>query len=180
MQPSNGWILIFDEPPQVTVASLPGVSVRLTGIGSSRNTFTDADGHFRFLELDPGSYQITAAMDGFSTVEYPRVDIRVGRFSALEVTLSTAPTHCPVVTAETPLLNERKITRGVAISQLELERIPTARDPWTIVTQAPGVLSDRINVGGSGSGQQAVFTTAGTSNDENAVSIDGVNITDML
>lgn len=31
------------------------------------------------------------------------------------------------------------------------------RDPWAVVTQTPGVLSDRINVGGNESGQQAVF-----------------------
>jgi hypothetical protein len=30
---------------------------------------------------------------------------------------------------------------------VELERVPTARDPWAILQQTPGVLIDRINVG---------------------------------
>lgn len=60
------------------------------------------------------------------------------------------------VTAEAPILDERKISRGVAISQPELEKAPTARDPWIVMSQAPGVLADRVNVGGNEAGQRAV------------------------
>jgi Ca-activated chloride channel family protein len=52
------------------------------------------------------------------------------------------------VTAESPLLDERRITTGATITQTELERIPTARDPWAVLDDTPGVLADRINVGG--------------------------------
>src|SRR6185436_2840267 len=40
----------------------------------------------------------------------------------------------------------------------ELEKIPTARDPWATLQQTPGVLTDRINVGGNESGQQSAYT----------------------
>ncbi|PYQ58263.1 MAG: hypothetical protein DMF53_20720, partial [Acidobacteria bacterium] len=40
----------------------------------------------------------------------------------------------------------------------ELEKIPTARDPWAVLQSTPGVLTDRINVGGNESGQQSVYT----------------------
>ena len=159
--------------------ALPGVSVELTGIGAPKQTFTNAEGQFRFLSLDPGNYALTAKLDGFSTVEYPSVNIRVGRNTSLELALSAAVEETITVTAESPLLDERKVSKGTTISQIELEKIPTARDPWAIVTQTPGVLSDRINVGGNQSGQQAVFTTPGTDADENAFAVDGVNITDM-
>jgi Ca-activated chloride channel family protein len=53
------------------------------------------------------------------------------------------------VTAESPLLDERRISTGGAISQSELERVPTARDPWAVLETSPGVLTDRINVGGN-------------------------------
>lgn len=42
--------------------------------------------------------------------------------------------------------------------QTELEKIPTARDPWAVLQQTPGVLTDRINVGGNESGQQSAYT----------------------
>jgi Ca-activated chloride channel family protein len=59
------------------------------------------------------------------------------------------------VTAESPLLDERRIGTGAVVSQAELEKIPTARDPWAVLQTTPGVLTDRINVGGNEGGQQA-------------------------
>lgn len=58
---------------------------------------------------------------------------------------------------------ERKST-AAAVSAAELQKIPTARDPWAILQQTPGVLTDRINVGGNESGQQSTFIggTSGT------------------
>jgi len=163
-------------------APLPGVRLDLTGIGAPRTLFTGSQGEFRFLNLDPGTYRLEASLDGFSTIQYEEVKIRVGRNTTLEVTLPQAlPEIADVitVTTESPLLDERKFSKGTTVSQVELEKIPTARDPWAVVTQTPGVLSDRINVGGSESGQQAVFTAPGTTDDENSFSVDGVVITDM-
>jgi hypothetical protein len=160
-------------------AALPGVRIELTGIGAPRTQFTDAQGNFRFPNLDPGSYALTASLEGFSTVEYPSVSVRVGRSTTLEIQLSAAVEETITVTSESPLLDERKISQGTTVSQIELEKIPTARDPWAIVTQTPGVISDRINVGGNESGQQAVFRGPANSDDENTFAVDGVVITDM-
>jgi len=160
-------------------SALPGVRVELSGIGAPRTQFTGPQGEFRFLNLDPGTYQLTSSLEGFSTVEYQEVSIRVGRSTTLQISLSPAVEEVITVTSESPLLDERKVSKGTTVSQIELEKIPTARDPWAIVTQTPGVLSDRINVGGSESGQQAVFTAPGTTDDENSFAVDGVVITDM-
>ncbi|HEV2845352.1 MAG TPA: VIT domain-containing protein [Thermoanaerobaculia bacterium] len=63
-----------------------------------------------------------------------------------------------VVTAESPVLDQRRISTGATVvSQAELEKIPTARDPYAVLATTPGVLTDRINVGGNESGQQAVL-----------------------
>ncbi len=160
-------------------AALPGVTVQITGLGAPQIQVTNAQGQFRFLNLDPGVYHLTASLEGFSTVEYKQVNIQVGRSTTLEITLSPAVEEVITVTSESPLLDERKVSRGTTVSQIELEKIPTARDPWSIVTQTPGVLSDRINVGGNNSGQQAVFTAPGVSDNENSFAVDGVVITDM-
>ena len=42
----------------------------------------------------------------------------------------------------------------------ELARIPTARDPWTILQATPGVLVDRVNFGGNLKGQQSTYAGA--------------------
>jgi Ca-activated chloride channel family protein len=69
-----------------------------------------------------------------------------------------------VVTAESPLLDERRISTSSTISQTELEGIPTARDPWSVLQSTPGVMDDRINVGGN---ESALWV------------VDGVALTDM-
>ena len=42
-----------------------------------------------------------------------------------------------------------------------LSRIPTARAPWSVLQKTPGVLTDRINVGGNESGQQSAYVGPG-------------------
>jgi hypothetical protein len=45
---------------------------------------------------------------------------------------------------------------------LRARGIPTARDPWTVLQKTPGVLTDRINMGGNESGQQSQYVGPGT------------------
>ncbi len=158
---------------------LPGVTTTLDCGAGAQVQITDGQGQARFLAIDPGNCQLTLQLDGFGTVEYPAVNVRVARNTNVEATLSAAVTETITVTSESPLLDEKKIGAGTTISQVELEKIPTARDPWSVLSQTPGVMVDRINVGGNESGQQSTFTGPGVSDDENAFLVDGVEITDM-
>ncbi len=158
---------------------LPGVTVELTGMGAAKIMVTNTAGEVRFLGIDPGTVSLKASLEGFSTLEYPSVNVRVARNTSIEVQLTEAVGEVITVTAESPLLDERKVATGTSVTQVELESIPTARDPWSIVSQTPSVVVDRINVGGNESGQQAVFRAPGVSDDENDFMVDGVQITDM-
>ncbi len=160
-------------------APLPGVTVSLTGGGAPQVQVTNAEGQFRFLGLSPGGFALKAELEGFSTVDYPNITISVGRNTTIEVTLTPAVEEVITVTSESPLLDERKISTGNTVSQVELEKIPTARDPWVILQQTPGVLVDRVNVGGNESGQQSTYISPGTNDDNSVWAVDGVVITDM-
>ena len=155
------------------------VSVTVSGIGADRTQFTDATGGFRFLGLDPGGYTVIAELDGFGGIEYPDVVIRLGQNTDVPLTLTAALEETITVTSESPLLDERQISAGTNVSQVELEKIPTARDPWAVLSQTPGVIVDRVNVGGNESGQQANFRAAGVSSNQNDFQMDGSEITDM-
>jgi Ca-activated chloride channel homolog len=87
--------------------------------------------------------------------------------------------ECITVTAESPLLDERRIATGATVTQTELEKIPAARDPWAVLQSTPGVLTDRVNVGGNESGQQARFVGPGSGGDQAVWSLDGMVLTDM-
>ncbi len=170
---------IFGTVTDTDGEALPGVTVSLSGIGADKDVITDEQGQFRFLALDPGAYTLAAELDGFGSIEYPGVDVRVARNTTVPLVLQSAVEETITVTSESPLLDERKLQQGTTITQVELEKIPTARDPWSVLNQTPGVLVDRVNVGGSESGQQSSFVGAGVSDDENDFMMDGVQVTDM-
>jgi hypothetical protein len=158
---------------------LPGVTVTLTTSSVPQVQVTDAQGRFRFLSLGPGSYGLKAELEGFSPVDYPTISINVGRSTELQITLNSAVKDVITVTTESPLLDQRRISTGATVSQTELEKIPTARDPWAILQTTPGVLTDRINVGGNESGQQSQYVGPGSAGEQSVWSVDGVVITDM-
>src|SRR3954469_25884974 len=116
-------------------AALPGVTVTLSGQGAPQVQVTNAQGQFRFLGLPPGSFDLKAELEGFSTIDYPNIVINIGRNTSIEVKLSPAPGDVITVTAESPLLDERRISTGATVTTEELAKIPTARDPWKVLAQ---------------------------------------------
>jgi Carboxypeptidase regulatory-like domain len=170
---------LYGKVSDQTGAVLPGVTVTLDTGEAPQVQVTNAQGEFRFLSLAPATYKIKAELQGFSPVEYPHIVINVGRNTTIEVTMNSAVEDVITVTSESPLLDERSIRAGNTVSQNELARIPTARDPWTVLQGTPGVLVDRVNVGGNESGQQSFFTGTGSQMAQNIWSVDGVVITDM-
>src|SRR5207245_2871445 len=135
-------------------------------------------GDFRFLNLSPGTYSIKADLAGFGSATRTGIGVRVGANADVTMTLNPSVTESITVTGEAPLLDVRKAGTAINVSKVELKEIPTSRDPWTILQQAPGVLVDRMNVGGNQSGQQSNYIVKGASGAQNTWNVDGVNITD--
>ena len=161
-------------------AAVPGVTVTLAGSDATRTTTSDDSGAFRFLNLPPGTYRVTAALSGFSSVSRQNVVVAVG--STVEIPLNmkvAAVAETIVVTAESPVVDTKKVGTATNFSQDELSKIPNSRDPWALLRTVPGVLLDRVNIAGNESGQQSGFKSKGSIRDDNVWSMDGVNITDM-
>jgi len=171
---------IFGTVAQSDGAPLPGVSVTLTGVGAPQTQVTDAQGRFRFINLSPGTYALAAELAGFGTAARSGVTVNIGRNSEVAMQLNASVSQTITVTAEAPLLDVRRTGTGATLTEVELEQVPTARDPWVILQQVPGVAMDRINIGGNESGQQSQFVSKGITADEATYSVDGVNTTDMI
>ncbi len=158
---------------------MPVTTVTLSGIGAPQTQLSDAQGRFRYVGLSPGAYSLQAHHDGFSPLSVDNLIVHVGRSTDVEVSLPPAISETMTVTGEAPLLDERRFSKGNTFTLTELERIPTARDPWSVVSSTPGVLMDRINVGGSETGTQARIVGPGSTSDQVVWSLDGMTITDM-
>jgi hypothetical protein len=159
--------------------ALPGVTLTLTGVGAPKVAVSDEKGNFRFVGLYPGQYALRAELDGFSTVEQTGIEVKLGSKLSLELSMSSAVRETITVTAEHMLLNPREQNSGPVLTPQELEKLPTARDPWSLLRQAPGVQVDRVNVGGNESGQQSAFFVGGATSADNTFAVDGAIETDM-
>ena len=162
-----------------TGALLPGVTVELTGVQTQRGV-TDAQGTARFLNLAPGRYGIVAKLSGFNDYKNDNVPVGAGSIIELPMVLSVGPVteHVNVV-AETPIIETKKQTVSTNVSLDELQSIPSSRDPWVVLQTVPGIIVDRVNVGGAESGQQSNYQAKGAAGTDNTWSMDGIAITDM-
>ena len=162
-----------------TGAILPGVTVDLTG-PQTATAVTDAQGEAHFLNLTPGTYTVTAKLAGFGDYSNKAVPVVGGGNVPLKITLAVGGVAQTIdVTSESPIIDPRKTTTTTNVSYEELQQIPSARDPWVVLQTVPGVVVDRVNVGGAESGQQSNYQAKGASSGENTWNIDGIAITDM-
>jgi Carboxypeptidase regulatory-like domain/TonB-dependent Receptor Plug Domain len=162
-----------------TGGRLPGVNVDLTG-PVNQSQVADSQGEAHFLNLPVGTYTVKAALQGFNTYTNSQVVVATGAATPLSIRLGVAGTAETVnVTAVSPIIDVKRETTTTNVTLEELQNIPTARDPWVVMQTVPTIYVDRVNVGGSESGQQSNYLGKGSQGTDNTWSIDGVPITDM-
>ena len=157
---------------------LPGVSVTLTGEGGTDVAVSSGTGSYRFFAVSPGIYTLRFELGGFQTRIYEEVRVDIARTTALDVALDLSTIEETVtVVGESPLLDTKSTVIGATFDESLLEEVPSARDVWSLVEhQAPGVTTNRLDVGGSETGLQAVFSSRGTSWGQNSYYLNGVNV----
>lgn len=130
----------------VSQAVLPGVTVTLESpdlVGAAQTFTTEAYGVYRFVDLPPGVYQITAALAGFQTVK--RGDLRLLFATTLTIDLTLpvgGTTETLVVVGRAPAVD---VTTSQSTSKVDADLIqstPTVTDPRNgleILAMSPGI-----------------------------------------
>ena len=140
-------------------AVLPGVTVEASSpalIEKTRTATSDGTGQYRITQLPPGTYTLTFALSGFTTVRRDSVpvsgsgvipvniDMRVG---GLEETLT--------VTGEAPLVDTQSTRRETVIKADTLSTLPATRGYGSVIATVPA-----LNIGGvAGAGATTAPTT---------------------
>jgi hypothetical protein len=160
---------------------LPGVSVILESeLYAARSIITSENGLFRLINLSPGFYSLKCELPGFKTYLQKNLDIRVGTNFDLKIVLEQAVLEEEVtVKAESPIVDTKKTSVGANVTQVMLQELPSARDPWVILQQTAGIQMNQENVGGSLSGTQSLFVSKGTTYQSAMWNMDGITITDQ-
>ncbi len=159
-------------------AVLPGVTVELSG-PLAQTGVTDALGEAHFLNLPVGAYTVAMKMSGFADYQSPEIPVGAGAAVPLRVAMRLGGvTEQVEVTSAVLLIDTKRQSTGVALTNTELQEVPSSRDPLSVLQTVPSVVTDRVNVGGSESGGGTAYFGKGASSLENTVNLDGVTITD--
>lgn len=152
-------------------AALPGVTVDISGpqMPGGRQEITDADGVFRFPNLKPGKYTVTASLAGLGQTSTSAA-VAVDKDTQLRLTLSPVAHEEITVVATTEQVIDVKSTEiESSYSDEMFENLPLPRSYAGMLQLAPGV-----------SENESFAPNAGGSRQDNTYQLDGVNITEPL
>jgi len=145
-----------------------------TKTGFKRSTTVKADGSYRFSQLPIGSYVVTITNDGFETFKQENVRIQIGTTS-MDTPLYRIGSDMEVIQVTGSQIATVDVTSSESslnIGDVELARLPIARNLTSVALLAPGTSS-----GDNRFGNLASF--GGASVAENAYFINGLNVTDF-
>ena len=161
-------------------SKVPGVLITLTGekIGKL-TTISSEKGNFRFLALPPGLYELRCELEGFKTVIRKDIEMSLGKTVTLNLLMETTTLKEEItVSGRVGAVDVKTTDVAATVDKKWIESIPTARNPWTVLAAMPGMMVDRVDVGGADSGQQSTFYAGGGISDDTTWNVDGANITD--
>jgi len=147
-----------------TGAIVPGATVTLESsdmVGGAQHVTTNDHGQYRFSDLPPGTYDLTASLAGFQTVKRTGLRILYGTTLTVDLTLGMKGTvETVTVEGKAPVVD---VTTAQATSKVDsdlIQNAPVNADPRngdeTIFSMSPGV-NIRSAFGGARSANEVLF-----------------------
>lgn len=161
-------------------AVLPGVTVNISGpsMMGVQSTVTTETGQYRFIGVPPGEYSLSFELPGFATVKREAVRLSANFTATVNVAMGVASLEENVVVAGgSPVVDVQATNITTTFDKEMLANLPSARDYWAILSEAPGVKLQRIDVGGSSAGTQTTYFVYGTTG-QNRPMVEGINSTE--
>jgi len=158
-------------------AILPGATITAKNLstGLSRSVVTDATGEYRVPALPPGTYSLSAEMQGFTTERRPEVILVIDQDAVINFMLKPAAVSEVVsVVAESPIVDTTKSDVSTSVSTQQIQDLPVASRRWIdLAMLTPGTSQDNIrgffyrgnvNIGGGAREYSNGFVVDGVNN----------------
>jgi hypothetical protein len=157
-------------------AIIPGatVTVRNTATNIKNSVITNDEGSYTVPLLQPGTYTISATMNGFKTSSKENVTLGVSDRLTIDLQLVIGSSAEVDIVANDELLDRSTVSSGTTISSRQVEELPLPEGAvTTLVTQAPGVnyTGNPQFTGPTANGNLAAFRTNGAAG--NQINLDG-------
>lgn len=148
-------------------ASIVGAAVEVSSpaLIGSKKLDTNKAGQYRFANLPPGTYLIKVAAQGFESAQAVNVEIGVGRYPTLDITLKVGSTGTTVEVAADQAMIEQTTTHALTnINAETIETLPHGSSFQSLITLAPAARSEPLQNG---------YQVNGGANNENSYLIEG-------
>lgn len=154
---------------------LPGTTVTVTSksSGAVRSIVAGPNGNYTLSDLEPGRYEVTIELAGFSRTQFDDVSVVLGKTLRVDAQLKVGDmTEVVQVTgAGTRDIDLRSTLVAHNIPEEQIDRLPKGRSFQSLALTAPSVNSGEIEGG---------FQVNGASGAENAFTVDGVVTNSLL
>ena len=163
-----------------TGAMLPGVTVTASSpiMMGAQTAISNESGAYRFPSVPPGTYRLEYELAGFNKVVREGIVVNIGFTATVNVQLQLASLQETVtVSGASPLVDVTNSNVQTNFTAEMLSNLPNARDIWSLIGEAPGMMVTRFDVGGSRAGTQTSYSAYGYSG-QVRIQIDGVNTTE--
>ena len=159
-----------------------GAEVTLRNVATNATTVqkTSSEGYYTFLRVEPGSYIISVKATGFESATVSDLKFDVSKSYTVDVNLTVGSTATVVsVTAEAAIeLQTTNATIGDVLAGSEMVNLPTiSRSAIELLTLQPGATP--LAAQGDRNGESG-GSVSGARSDQNAVMLDGIDISDIF
>lgn len=171
---SDGTIRGYVKDEQGAVLAGATVSATSISVAGASTAVTDNEGFYRLLNLAPGTYTLSAELEGFAKYRQDDVVVRAGLNLGVNITLQVGALAETVnVHIDTPMLEVSSAAQGVNISGEFQRSVPiSGRRHWgDFMKLVPGTVSAEAPVY-----QGAFHYVHGADSQSNAIQLDGVDI----
>jgi carboxypeptidase family protein/TonB-dependent receptor-like protein len=166
-------------------AVLPGVSIEASSpalIERSRIVYTDSQGQYRVIALNPGEYKVTFSLTGFKTVVREQIVLTAAFTANVDASLEVGALEETVtVSGQSPLVDVQATTQRRALTSELIDSLPTGRSFQNIAILVPGVqvpLSQQ-DVGGSDGARWQTMKIHGSRDDQMPLLLNGMPFNNM-
>jgi hypothetical protein len=171
-------------------AVLPGVTVETSSpalIEKVRSVVTDGNGQYRFVDLRPGTYDVTFSLGGFSTVKREGIELTGTFIATVNAEMRVGALQETItVTGESPIVDVQASTQQRVFTQEVIEAIPAGRSHINQLVLIPGLSASQPgrgalqDVGGTNNLQNTTFTIHGSRQGDTRLQLDGVRVGNIL
>lgn len=170
-----------------TGSVLPGVTVEASSsvlIERVRTVQTNGEGQYKIIELRPGTYTVSFALEGFSALKREGIELNSGFTATVNADLKVGSVSETItVTGESPLIDVQNTKQQVVLTREVIDAVPTGKSFQNLGVLIPGIVGGQVvgstvsqDVGGQSGQNFMTMAIHGGRQTDQRIEVDGMSM----